>query len=52
MNIVAINSSYDKWEGAWVVKADYKKVEEEFQAWGEHAKKIIKLLDNDEAAAW
>ena len=52
MNIVAINSSYEKWEGPWVVKADYEKVAKEFGEWGSHVKKIIELLNNDEAAAW
>lgn len=52
MNIVAINSSYENWEGPWVQKADYNKIAQEFDAWGSHVKKIIKLLDMDEASAW
>lgn len=51
-NIVAINSSYEKWEGPSVVKADYSKIAHEFEGWGEHVTKIIKLLDTDETAAW
>lgn len=52
MNIVAINSEYEKWEGGWVQKADYSKIAREFDGWGEHCKNIIKLLDNDESSAW
>jgi salicylate hydroxylase len=52
MNIVAINSSYDNWMGAWVQTADYETIENEFAAWGPHVKKIIKLLDDPSTQAW
>ena len=52
MNIVAINSSYKSWDGPWVQKADYAKIESEFSGWGTDANKIIKLLDNPDTAAW
>jgi salicylate hydroxylase len=52
MNIVAINSSYEKWEGPWVQKADYNKIAQEFDAWGSHVKNIIKLLADADASAW
>ena len=52
MNIVAINSSYDRWDGPWVQKAEYNKIAEEFSGWGQHVQKIIKLLDHPETAAW
>lgn len=32
-NIVAINASYEKWDGPWVIPADYNKVAEEFSQW-------------------
>ena len=51
-NIVAINSDYKKWEGPWVQKAYYENIAREFQGWGENVQKILKLLDNDDAAAW
>lgn len=52
MNIVAINSSYEKWDGPWVQKADYNKIAPEFDAWGPNVKRIIKLLDGPDTAAW
>lgn len=52
MNVVAINSSYKEWEGAWVQKAEYGKIAEEFSAWGPLTQKLLKLLDNPETAAW
>ena len=54
MNVVAINSSYKTWDGAWVQKADWNKISDEFSSWGEHAKKIIGLLKAPEidVAAW
>ena len=30
MNIVALNSSYHRWDGLWIQTADYKKIEQEF----------------------
>lgn len=51
-NIVAINSSYDHWNGAWIQKAEYNQITEEFSEWGPHARKIIKLLDRPETEAW
>ena len=47
--------TYTRWchrEGPWVQKAVFNKVEQEFGAWGSRVKKIIKLLDTDEASAW
>jgi len=52
MNIVAINSSYDQWEGPWVVSASFSKISQEFAEWGTHAQSIIKLLDRPETLAW
>lgn len=52
MNIVAINSEYKTWEGPWVQKADHKKIEKEFSAWADDPKKVVKLLDNEDTAAW
>lgn len=52
MNVVAINSSYKEWEGPWVQKAEYSKIANEFSAWGPHAQKLLKVLDNPDTAAW
>ncbi|KAI9659521.1 MAG: hypothetical protein M1821_001780 [Bathelium mastoideum] len=52
MNVVAINSTYDHWDGPWVQKAEYSKIEKEFSAWGPHVRKIVSLLDRPETAAW
>jgi salicylate hydroxylase len=51
-NIVAINSSYNTWGGAWVQTADYHRIKEEFSGWGEHVQKIIDLLDRPGTQAW
>lgn len=52
LNIVAINSCYDNWDGPWVQPADYKKIAKEFADWGPNAQKIIGLLNKPETAAW
>jgi len=52
MNIVAINSSYEKWEGPWVVPAEFSKISAEFSEWGPHAQSIINLLNRPETMAW
>lgn len=52
MNIVAINSTYDHWDGPWVQQAQYNKIAEEFSAWSGTALKVIKLLDRPETSAW
>lgn len=52
MNIVAINSSYDHWDGPWVQHAQYSKLADEFSAWTGTAQKIIKLLDRPGTSAW
>ncbi|KAK4506308.1 hypothetical protein PRZ48_000038 [Zasmidium cellare] len=52
MNVVAINSSYKKWEGPWVQKVAYQQIANEFSEWGPRAQKLLKLLDNPETAAW
>ena len=52
MNIVAINSSFNHWDGPWVQHAENSKIAQEFAEWGSQAQKIVKLLDRPETSAW
>lgn len=52
LNIVAINSSYDKWDGPWVQPANYDTIANEFAEWGTHVQKVIGLLNRPETSAW
>ena len=51
-NVVAIDSTYEEWEGPWVQHAQFSKIAQEFSTWGPHAQKIIKLLDNPDTSSW
>ena len=52
LNIVAINSSYEDWDGPWVQPAHFDKIVQDFEGWGSTVQKIIKLLGSPQTMAW
>lgn len=52
MNVIAINSSYDHWNGPWVQHASFSNLAQEFSNWSGTAQKVIQLLNRPETSAW
>lgn len=52
MNGLAIDSSFECWQGRWVQRSQQRNLAKAFANWSPIVQKLVKLMDRSETSAW